>query len=329
MLYDLGSWLKYVAGLRGLLGKPLQAAGAEPDSETYLSLAAQMQGLPCSTPAYQHMAQIGISLLDLAVSTGSAYLANILMQGLFIAGHSYAWVSAQFSSEISTDACSGSSRLLQFAVSSCSTQMVDLVMGWEAEYGSSGVWLAQMEVSSGGISSKITALHLAAAQDDGGVMARHLFARFPEARAAWDVPAGWGYTPRGLFAAAGHSTVGMAGTGCLQADTGVTTEILNRAQELETPVHNAAATSMEASSVQRDGEDYHTWLSRRDIVISKQLSVIAIGLSGEIYLRLLCGMHFQNIQIMSDHLVDCHKSHCASFFVVLITSRKIVTASAV
>lgn len=283
MLDDLGSWLRYVASLAGVsTTKQLQAAESEPKGRKSFSLSSHMQGLKHSSSAHQHMAGIGISLLDMAIGTGCVHLAQLLMQGLFTSGHSYAWVSAQFAQKNCDHICGSYSCLLHFAIISRNTDMVDLVLRWEAELVSTGVWLSQMTVSSGGVTSCFTALHLAAALDDGGAIARHLLVKCPEARGGWDVPAAWGYTPRGLFVAAGNRIVDVSRVSLLQASAVPSAEVFESARELAFPLDKAATSSMEVAAVQRAGEDYHTWLSRRDILISKQLSVIAVCLAGRL-----------------------------------------------
>ncbi|MEW5317454.1 MAG: hypothetical protein WDW38_008747 [Sanguina aurantia] len=95
-----------------------------PAASSPLRCASQLAAIYRSPAMHLHMGQTGSSLLVSAVDNGCTHMAQTVLLGLLAAGHAYAWVLEECANEI------GSMSLLQHAVGSGSSAMVDLVVGW-------------------------------------------------------------------------------------------------------------------------------------------------------------------------------------------------------
>lgn len=136
----------------------------------------------------QHMTRCAVSLLVLAVEQACTHMASTLLAQLLASGQSYAWVVARSTHD------AGGLTLLQRAVVSGSSEMVDLVVQWGDEHGVPWVWDAfsvqeQEHFSGDNVQysgdNALPRKAKVAAPDDGGAMAHRILAEYHQSCSAW------------------------------------------------------------------------------------------------------------------------------------------------
>lgn len=143
LIVDLGMWLHYIDSVtaapnvappppKATAASPEPPASTQPSQDAIVSAgdavccASQLGKVIRSQAVRTHMAQVGVSLLVLAVDSACTHLAGTVMRGLAAVGHSQAWVLA----ECTRDSRADSLTLLQLAAGSAPLQALVSSWGW-------------------------------------------------------------------------------------------------------------------------------------------------------------------------------------------------------
>lgn len=203
LLVDLGSWLDYVDATTAAAGSSVTSSSVASTLESFAASnsstssgtspsanwSAQLQAHYRSDAMRQHMTRCAVSLLVLAVEQACTHMASTLLAQLLASGQSYTWVVARSAHD------ADGLTLLQRAVVSGSSEMVDLVVQWGDEHGVPWVWDSfsaqeQQEHLSGDNvqysgDNALPRKAKVAAPDDGGALAHRILAEYHQSCSAW------------------------------------------------------------------------------------------------------------------------------------------------